>query len=352
MSVDDENVPPGRAAPTMKHVATHAGVGLSTVSRVVNGDPRVSPEKRAAVLRSIDALGYRRNESARHFRTGSSEAIGLVIEDVTDPFFSILTESVEDAARAHGSMLLVASYRRDADRARDAVESLCSRRVDGLIVTPAERGGLGYLREEIAGGTPMVFVDRPAPADIADAVITDNRRSARDGVDHLIAHGHRRIACLSDRGALFTVRGRIAGYRDALTAAGIPVDESLVHSSAPDSGEHAPALRRMLASDDPPTAVFTCNNRTTMQALRELARAHPRPAILGFDDLELADSLSPGLSVIAQDPSAMGRTATEMLFARITGTANTESTTVRLPTRLIRRGSAEQPPENARVTIR
>lgn len=352
MPVDDENLSPGRAAPTMKHVATHAGVGLSTVSRVVNGDPRVSPQKRAAVLGSIDALGYRRNESARHFRTGSSEAIGLVIEDVTDPFFSILTESVEDAARAHGSMLLVASYRRDAERARDAVESLCSRRVDGLIVTPAEGGGLEYLRQEIAGGTPMVFVDRPAPADIADAVITDNRRSARHGVEHLIDHGHRRIACLSDRASLFTVRGRIAGYRDALAGAGIRIDESLVHSSAPDSGEHAPALRRMLSSDDPPTAVFTCNNRTTMQALRELARAQPRPAILGFDDLELADSLSPGLSVIAQDPSAMGRIATEMLFARVQGTSPSSPNTRRLPTRLICRGSAEQDPASGPVTIR
>lgn len=344
MPLDDESARAARGQqPTMKHVAAHAGVGLSTVSRVVNGDPNVSDAKTSAVLRAISELGYRRNESARQLRMGATATIGLVIEDVTDPFFSQLTESVEDVARDRESMLLVASFRRDPDRARQIVLSLCARRLGGLVITPAERGDLSYLAAEIAAGIPMIFVDRPAPGGIADAVLTDNRASCRDGVAHLIAHGHRRIACLTDRAQLYTTVQRVAGYRDALDSAGIPFDPSLMHSSVPDHGEHGAELIRMLAGDDPPTAVFTANNRATISVLRALIGHTSRPALLGFDDLELAGSLDPALSVIAQDPFRMGHIATEQLFERIDGYAGPPRTTL-LPARLHPRGSAEAPP--------
>ncbi|SEB41437.1 transcriptional regulator, LacI family [Paramicrobacterium humi] len=345
MPLDDEAAPSHGQQPTMKHVAAHAGVGLSTVSRVVNGDPHVSEAKTAAVLRAIAELGYRRNESARQLRMGATATIGLVIEDVTDPFFSQLTEAVEDVARDRESMLFVGSFRRDLDRARQVVLSLCARRLEGLVVTPAEGGDLGYLKAEIDAGIPMVFVDRPAPGNIADAVVTDNRTSCRAGVAHVIAHGHRRIACLTDRAHLYTTVERVAGYRDALESAGIAFDPALVHSAVPDEGSHGPALIRMLEGNDPPTAVFTANNRTSISVLRALAElpGGARPAMLGFDDLELAGELSPGLSVIAQDPRAMGRIATEQLFERLDGFDGPARTTL-LPARLRMRGSAEAPP--------
>ncbi|QPZ39098.1 LacI family DNA-binding transcriptional regulator [Paramicrobacterium chengjingii] len=343
MAPDEERGRPGRAQPTMNHVAARAGVGLSTVSRVVNGDPHVSTAKSAAVQRAIEELGYRRNESARQFRTGATETVGLVIEDVTDPFFSQLSQSVEDVARDRGSMLLVASYRRENDRARQIIHSLSARRLEGIVVTPSERGDVSYYASELNSGLQMVFVDRPAPGHIADAVITDNRASCRDGVAHLIAQGHRRIACLTDRAHLYTTLERLAGYRDAIEAAGLTYDPVLVHSSVPDDGQHRVALARMLDSAAPPTAIFTCNNRATISVLKGLSLRDEKPALLGFDDLELAGSLTPGLSVIAQDPFAMGRIATEQLFQRIDGYRGPARTTM-LPATLVTRGSAETGP--------
>ncbi|GAB2523534.1 LacI family DNA-binding transcriptional regulator [Paramicrobacterium agarici] len=343
MAPDKHRGRSGPTHPTMKHVAALAGVGLSTVSRVVNGDPHVSAAKSAAVHRAIDELGYRRNESARQFRTGATETVGLVIEDVTDPFFSQLTQSVEDVARDRGSMLLVASYRRENDRARQIVNSLSARRLEGIVVTPSERGDVSYYATALESGLQMVFVDRPAPGDIADAVISDNRASSRDGVAHLIAQGHRRIACLTDRAHLYTVVERLGGYREALTAAGITYDPALVHSSVPEDGQHRVALARMLDSTDPPTAIFTCNNRATLSVLGALRHRPETPALLGFDDFELAESLTPGLSVIAQDPFAMGRIATEQLFQRIDGYRGPARTTL-LPATLRARGSAERGP--------
>lgn len=344
MAPDQHRGRSGPTHPTMKHVAARAGVGLSTVSRVVNGDPHVSAAKIEAVHRAIDELGYRRNESARQFRTGATETVGLVIEDVTDPFFSQLTQSVEDVARDRGSMLLVASYRRENDRARQIVHALSARRLEGIVVTPSERGDVSYYASALQSGLQMVFVDRPAPDHIADAVISDNRASCRDGIAHLIAQGHRRIACLSDRAHLYTTVERLAGYKDALAAAGIPYDPALVHSSVPDDGQHRVAVSRMLDSENPPTAIFTCNNRATITVLKALSLRREKPALLGFDDLELAGSLTPGLSVIAQDPFAMGRIATEQLFQRIDGYRGPARTTL-LPATLHSRGSAERGPE-------
>lgn len=343
MSPESDRAASGRGQPTMKHVAARAGVGITTVSRVVNGDPHVSEATIEAVRRAIDELGYRRNESARQFRTGTTETVGLVIEDVTDPFFSQLTQSVEDVARSRGSMLLVASYRRERELARRIIHSLSARQLQGIIVTPTEGGDDPIYEDELRTGLRMVFVDRPAPDEIADAVLTDNRSGSRTGVAHLIAHGHRRIACLSDRGELYTSRERIAGYRDALAAAGIRFDPSLVHSALPGPASHAPAVSRMLAGDDPPTALFTCNNRTSTSILSELTPAMRDLAMLGFDDLELAASLSPGLSVISQNPSTMGRLATEQLFERIDGYEGPSRTTM-LSAELIPRGSGERAP--------
>ena len=330
----------------MKDVAAAAGVSLKTVSRVVNGEANVNDDLRTAVQEAIAALGFRRNASARDLRQGRSGSVGLLLEDVADPFYSILSRAVEEVAREHGTMVFAGSSAEDADRERELALAFCERRVDGLIVVPAGTSH-SYLVPEIQAGIPVVFVDRP-PGDIeADMVLTDNAGGTRRGVEHLLSYGHRRIGFIGDAPEIYTAGERLHGYRQALASAGIAFDDDLVTQEPPSPAATAEALARLLDGPSPATALLCGNSRTTVSVLRDLARREARLALVGFDDVELGDLLQPGLSVIAQDPGAMGAAAARLLFERITGAAVGPTQTVTIGTRLIPRGSGEIPVESA-----
>ncbi|WP_433433529.1 LacI family DNA-binding transcriptional regulator [Nonomuraea sp. CA-141351] len=324
--------------PTMKDVASAAGVALKTVSRVVNGEPGVHPGTAERVRAAIDRLGYSRNESARVLRRGRTATIGLVIEDVADPFYSGLSRAVEDVVIEHGCLLLSGSSGEEPGRERELVEAFCARRVDGLIMVPAGEDHT-YLRPELEAGTPVVFADRPPGAGIdVDTVLADNVGGAGEAIRHLMGHGHRRIAFLGDDPGIFTAAERLKGYREVL---GGLFDERLVSMRPPSMEAVRADLARMFALDDPPSALFTGNGRYTVTALRALDGR--RVALVGFDDFELSDLLDPRVSVVAQDPARMGRVAAELLFRRLRGEAGPPEH-VELPVRLIARGSGELPP--------
>ncbi|GAB2614565.1 LacI family DNA-binding transcriptional regulator [Streptomyces capparidis] len=329
------------ARPTMKDVAARAGVGLKTVSRVVNGEPGVTPDTVQRVQAAIEALGFRRNDSARILRKGRTSSIGLLLEDLGDPFYSALSRAVEEVARAHGSLLFTGSSAEDPEREQELALAFCARRVDGLVIVPAS-GDHRYLQPEMAAGIAAVFVDRPAQRLDADAVLTDNAGGVRDGVTHLIRQGHRRIAFIGDQRGIHTAGERLRGYRETMAAAGLPVDEAWV-SMGPTAPDRVRAeVRRMLDLPEPVTAVFSGNNRVTVTALRVLV-ARPEPvALVGFDDFELADLLTPAVTVVAQDPGRLGRTAAELLFRRLEGESGPPRT-IELAGRLIVRGSGEVP---------
>ncbi|MBE1587083.1 LacI family DNA-binding transcriptional regulator [Nonomuraea angiospora] len=324
--------------PTMKDVASAAGVALKTVSRVVNGEPGVHPATAERVRAAIERLGYSRNESAAVLRRGRTATVGLVIEDVADPFYSGLSRAVEDVVIEHGCLLLSGSSSEEPLRERELVETFCARRVDGLIVVPAGEDH-SYLRPELEAGTPVVFADRPPGAGIElDTVLADNLGGAGQAIRHLMGHGHSRIAFLGDDPGIFTAAERLNGYRQAL---GGLFDQRLVSMRTPSLEGVRADLARMFALDDPPSALFTGNGRYTVTALRALAGR--RVALVGFDDFELADLLTPGVSVVAQDPAWMGRVAAELLFRRLRGDAGPPEH-IELPVRLIARGSGELPP--------
>ncbi|MGW6787442.1 LacI family DNA-binding transcriptional regulator [Streptomyces sp. NPDC054987] len=326
----------------MKDVAARAGVGLKTVSRVVNGEPGVTSETEKRVLEAIAALGFRRNDSARVLRKGRTATVGLVLEDLADPFYGPLNRAVEEVARAHGALLVNGSSAEDPDRERELALALCARRVDGLIVIPAGNDHR-YLEPEIRAGVATVFVDRPAGGIEADVVLSDNFGGARGGVAHLIAGGHRRIGFIGDHSRIHTAAERLRGYRAAMAEAGLAVDGSWVSLGSTDPGRVAAAARAMLGGADPVTAVFAGNNRVTVTVVRVLASLERAVALVGFDDFELADLLRPGVTVVAQDPAALGRVATDRLFQRLGGAGLTPVRT-ELPTRLVTRGSGELPP--------
>lgn len=324
---------------TMSDVARLAGVSIKTVSRVVNSEPGVHAETAERVLAAIERLGFRRNVGALNLRRGSSTGtIGLVLEDVANPFYSGLTRAAEEVAQRFGRQVLTGSSDEDPGRERELALEFCARRVDGLIVIPAGRSH-GYLLPEIASGTPVVFVDRPAGDVVADTVLVDNVAGAAAAVAHLAAHGHRRIAFLGDSPAIFTATERLAGFREGCARAGLPFDPRLV-AMGPHTRETVVAA---LATMPDPTALITGNNRITMLALRVLAGHPDRPALVGFDDFELADLLDPPVSVIALDPADLGRAAAELLFARLDGDQEPPRRIV-LPARLTPRGSGESSP--------
>lgn len=327
----------------MIDVARVAGVSLKTVSRVVNGEPGVHPSTAQRVRSAIDQLGFRRNLGARNLRRGSSTGtLGLVVEDIANPFYSALNRAVEQVARDSGRFVLTGSSDEDPEAERELVLEFCSRRVDGLIVVPAGTQH-SYLVPEMHAGTPVVFVDRP-PGDIdADLVLVDNAGGVSQAVCHLAGYGHRRIGFLGDAPTIFTAVQRLDGFRDGCAHAGIPYHEELVVLGPHDQDSVNVALPRLLAGQDPATALITGNNLITAYALRALAHWPGRPALIGFDDLEFADLLVPPVSVIAQDPAALGRTAAELLLTRLAGD-DSPPHRVTLPVRLVARGSAEVRP--------
>ncbi|MBC3841421.1 LacI family transcriptional regulator [Streptacidiphilus sp. 4-A2] len=331
-----------RGRPTIKDVAAVAGVGFKTVSRVVNGEPGVKEETAERVRKAIDQLGFRRNDGARMLRQGrQTGSVGLILEDVSDPFYSLLNRAVEEVARAHGALLFTGSSAEDPARERELAMAFCSRRVDGLIVVPTAADH-GYLAPEVAAGTPVVCVDRPVSGLAVDTVVCDNAGGARTAVEHLLRQGHRRIGYLGDAEDIFTAAERLRGYRATMAGAGSPVPDSWVSMGTPDPVRLRLALERMLSGRWPVTALMCGNNRTTVFVLRELAALARHPALVGFDDFELADLLAVPVTVVAQDPALMGRTAAELLFRRLAGDRGAPQR-IELPTRLLPRGSGELP---------
>jgi LacI family transcriptional regulator len=327
----------------MQDVAVGAGVSLSTVSRVVNRDRTVQAALASRVRDVIDELGYRRDLTASSLRRADrvSTLIGLVFDDVANPFFSSLHRGVEEVARKRGVLTLAGSSDDEPDRERELTEAFAARRVDGMIIAPVGDDHT-YLERERSSGVALVFVDRPPSGLDADAVIVDNAGAVQNGVEHLLSGGHRRVGYLGDRQHIGSSRERMRGYRTALGAAGLPFDSALVRLDVRGPSLAAAEVQALLSLPDPPTALFTAQNLITIGAVHALKRLGLEHAIalVGLDDVELADAVDPGLTVVAQDPAALGRAAADLLFARIDGD---EAPTRRVvePTRLIVRGSGE-----------
>ena len=326
--------------PTMSDVARAAGVSLKTVSRVVNREPGVRPETSERVRRAIETLGFRRNEAARALRQGHrTRTLGLVIEDMANPFYFGIMRGVEEAARGLGSLVIAASSDENGERERELTLALCERRVDGLILVPAAEDH-AYLLPELRLGVRIVFLDRPPQGIAADTVLVDNVGGADAATSHLLAQGHRRVAMVGDTPTLYTSVQRLEGYRDALTRHGVPYDEGLVRLGRHDVGAAERAAEELLALPDPPTAVFAGNNRSTIGVLRATSQNGRRIALVGFDDFELAELLPVPVTVVATDSVELGRRAAQLLLERLAGDNGFPKTVV-LPTTLVQRGSGE-----------
>ncbi|MGW5192915.1 LacI family DNA-binding transcriptional regulator [Kribbella sp. NPDC004138] len=336
---------PEAPRPTMIDVARRAGVGLGTVSRVVNGGHGVRDETAERVRAAIDELGFQRNEVARALRPGKkSTSLALVLGDLTNPFYASIAKASLEVAGQSGFAVVLGSVDEDPEGEKRAIQELVSRQVAGLMIVP-DQGDHAFLQ---GAGVPVVFVDRPATGIDADIVMVDNEGGGRLAAEHLLQQGHQRIAILLAP-SYYTIGRRLRGFRRAHRSAGIDVDESLVIQLPEGNAEAAEkATREVMLRPDPPTAIFASTNFLAEGVLRALGElSGPEPAVVGFDDFRLADMLPTPVTVVASDIAELGRSAARLLLDRASGTDTRPPQRIVLPCALIERGSGERPPSAA-----
>nr|WP_185168252.1 LacI family DNA-binding transcriptional regulator [Pseudomonas sivasensis] len=302
----------------MDDVASRAGVSTSTVSHVLNGTRKVSPATVQAVQRAIQALGYIPNTLARSLARSSTNTLGVAISALSNHYFSETVHAIETECAKHGYMMLFVDTHDDPEQELRVVTALHHRRVDGIVLAPSNGSmALAYLQ---ANEIPAVLVDRMM-SEHFDQVGVENAQPTQALIEHLIAHGHRRIGFIAGRAGFSTTDERVAGYKAALQAAGLVFDPQLLVDGGSNTEPARQATVQLLGLAAPPTAIMAGNNLMTlgaMQALREAQIEVPgQMALVGFDDFDWADLFVPRLSLIAQPVKALGARAVELLLQRM-----------------------------------
>jgi LacI family transcriptional regulator len=334
-------------AVTIRDVARRAGVSAMTVSRVLNGQPRVAEATRRRVEAAVAELGYVPNSLARGLG-GRTRTVGVIVPDIANSFFALLVQGLEETAWRAGRHVILCNTHGDLVRERGHVEDLLSFRVEGVVIAPVSDRSSPEIARLVRDGVPFVVVDRTVPGRQSDLVLGDGVAGAMQLVDHLLSLGHRRIAIVTEPADVSTTRDRIAGYRHALEAAGLPFEPALVvEASAIEPGKTRAAALALLSRASPPTAVVAINNVAAVgvaEAARELGVPIPeRLSLVCFDDLVEASKLQPFLTVLAQPAETFGTIAMQLLLDRLGGRVQEPSRTVILPGELVVRSSAAPP---------
>ena len=332
--------------PTITDVAREARVSASTVSHVINETRFVSDQVKQRVHAAMEALNYQPNVIARSLRTRETLTVGVVVSDVTNPFFTSIVRAIEDEVLKQGYSIILCDTDEKPEREQAYLRLLMGRRVDGLIVAPSS-GNADLLRSAIESGLPVVLLDRSIPGLTADVVLSDNESGAFDAVSYLIGMGHRRIGIIAGRLEVSTGADRMAGYVRAIRTHGIPADESLIEVAKFKRDIAYDKTMKMLNRAEPPTALFVCNNvmtAGTMAALKAAGKKVPEDiSVIGFDDSEWAALMDPPLTVVAQPIVELGTRAAQTLMRRISrGRVKTPRAVVLKP-ELILRDSCARP---------
>jgi len=328
---------------TIKDVARASGVSPMTVSRVINGSDRVSPETRQRVEQAIADLGYIPSRLARGLIRQKTGTFALIVPDVANPFFTLIVRGAEDVARRGGYRIILCDTRADLTIERGVIEEMLAHRVDGIAIAPVSDRSKPHLQRLASYGVQFVLIDRTVAGIESDVVLGDNVGGARRLVEHLISLGHRRIGFITEADDVSTARDRRQGYEAALAAAGIDVDPSLVVRSTADPAGGLEGMRPLLELCVPPTAVFAVNNLVAVGAIEAVRAAGLEVpddvAIVCFDDIEHASRLYPFLTVMAQPAETLGTLGTQLLLERIEGRAPEQSRVVMLPAQFVVRRS-------------
>lgn len=328
---------------TIRDVARLANVSIATVSNALNNAERVSPELLERVQAAMGKLNYAPHAGARSLRKRSSGLLGLIVGDITNPFFSDLFEAIEDAAAARGYLVLLCNSSEQSDREEAHLRMLRSQRIDGLLLAPSGAASMNRASLLAQLEVPVVLIDRAMDGLGYDAVVLDNHRAGFDATTHLISRGHRRIALVNGPEILRTAADRMQGYREALLAKSLPFDPALVVDAGFQERPAFEALPELLDLPEPPTAVFATNNLMTIGVVKALAaRGLACPddiSLVCIDDMPWADAVEPRLTALAQPVRDIGEAAFAVLAERIAGTRLGPGATIVMPPRLVVRRS-------------
>ncbi len=313
--------------PSIKDIARLARVSHPTVSRALQNSPLVNAQTAAKIRKIADEAGYRASAVARGLVTRRTRTIGLVVTTVADPFASEVVCGVEETANDHGYSVFLADSNADPVREKKVVQAFAERRVDGIIVTSSRVGAL-YLPLLAEMMVPIMLVNDQYPGAFVHSVMISNFEGMRAASEHLVGLGHRRIAYLGDKFGYASDTERVAGYRAALDAAGIPaMPELIVHGDGKPEAAMT-AIEKLLTLADPPTAVCCYNDMSALGAMRQIrARGLRVPediSVAGFDDLFFASYTQPPLTTVRQPMRRMGQLAMENLIKLMSGEESVE----------------------------
>jgi LacI family transcriptional regulator len=308
---------------TMKDVARLAGVSTATVSATVNGSAFVSPELRERVTQAIHQLGYAPDGVARSLKKGRTQLIGLIVADITNPFFTELVHVIEAAMQDAGYSVLLCDTDEDFEKERNYLRILQTHRVDGVILAPTGAADAYQSLKVLGEKLPLVLVDRALPDLGLDAATVDSFAGAYEATSHLLDLGHRKVATIAGPHHLAPARDRLNGFRAALEARGITVRPDFIRSGSFREEEAMAAAQDLLSGDDRPSAVFVANNHMMIGVMRAIANLQlncPKDvSVVGIDDFPWANAFTPRLTVVRQPVEEIGRTAVRLLLARMAG---------------------------------
>jgi LacI family transcriptional regulator len=308
-----------KKAPTMRDVARLAEVSIATVSAVANGTSRVSPKRAERVRKAMEALDYHADQIARSLKTGRTRVVGIILPDVTNPFYPEVIVGAEEIARVAGYSVILCNANEDKEQEQQQLNILFSHRVDGVLIACSDPS-ISFDRL-MRRRFPIVCFDRIPPGFQGDSAATDNFFGGYEATKHLIALGHKRIAVLAGRVELSTHSRRLEGFRRAMSEARLPVPEEycITGGMLPENGYEAG--RQLLNLAAPPTAVFCTNNKLFLGLVRAVNQAGMRCpeeiSLVGFDDLAWTENFHPRLTTVAQPTRELGRRAMQLLIERV-----------------------------------
>lgn len=323
---------------TIRDIARLAGVSVATVSGVLNNKPTVKPALVDRVKRAMEALDYHPDHVARSLRVRRTCTVGMVIADVTNPFFTDVIRGVEKEAQSNGYSVILCDANEDPALERHYLSTLFSRRVDGVLLAPTSSPSAQESR--IHKRFPLVLIDRIPLGFTGDAVLTDNFSAAYDGTRHLIELGHRQIAIITGQLTFSNGLDRLEGFRKALQEEHLALpDEYLQRGDFQLESGYRCGLE-LMRLPMPPTAIFSCNNRMTLGLMRALSEVHVHcpeaVSVLGFDDFEWSAYFTPRLTTIAQPAYEMGRQAMEILLRKLRAPAENNGIADEIPETAVR----------------
>jgi len=333
---------------TIKVIADRANVSITTVSRVLSGkgtEYRISRKTQDVVFKVANELHYEPNHLARALRLKTTKTIGMIIPDISNPFFSIIASCVERESRKAGYSVIVCDSQEDTSIEKESIKILELRKVDGLIICPVGKESK-YITELANHGVPIVTVDRYFPQLNLSYVVSDNYNGSIQAINHFIENGHRKIAFIQGLLNSSANNDRLKGYRDALKLHNIELNEAFIVGDSFGEQNGYIGAKFLLNGSDRPTAIFAASNLISLGAMRAISEEHLKIpddiSMIAFDDQPYSDYLSTPMSTINQKKEELGKLSISLLLNEMYKNGDADKKKIIVPTELIVRKSVKK----------